>query len=134
MITSDTFLTELNPEHKKAINRLRSIVTSADKKIVEQAGKIMSSEKAIVYQQEAIFKYGFAKTSPHFTFHSMVMYANTEIAEYVKKHGENLNVQQGCFNFSDPGKVSVSFFSELMNRSAEIDFNPVIEHYKKRKQ
>lgn len=133
MTLSDTFLTELKPDRKKAINRLRSVVTSADKNIVEQAGKIMSNDRAIVYQQQGVFKYGFAKSSRHFTFHSMVMYANPEIAEYVKKHGENLKVQKGCFNFSDPARVPVSFFSELMKRSAEIDFNPVIEHYKKRK-
>lgn len=131
---SESFLKEINDEDVEIISRLREIISRKDPLVTERIGKIMSSDGAFVYEQEGIFKYGLAKTSKHFTFHSMVMYAFPEVMELSKKSfiGKGIKFQKGCINFPSLESISIKAFQEVLKLSAKQNFETVINHYKKK--
>ncbi len=131
---SDSFLKQISAEDTGVISRLRNIISTQDNLVTERIGKIMSSSGAFVYEQEGIFKYGLAKTSKHFTFHSMAMYAFPEVMEFSKKSfiGKGIKFQKGCINFPTLDSLSIEAFEKVLELSAKQNFETVINHYKKK--
>lgn len=127
-----SFFDALDPEDRANLEKYKSEILKIDTKVEEKESKIMSIENALVYEQEGVFKYGFAKTKRHFTFHSMVMYSNPDILDFVKQNMKSVKIQKGCINFKSFRDFPIDVFKELMVLSAEKDFTPIIEHYKKK--
>jgi len=129
-----SFLDSLDPEDRVNVEKYRTEILNIDTKVKEKVSKIMSIENALVYEQDGVFKYGLAKTKHHYTFHSMVMYGNKDILEFVKQNMKGVKTQKGCVNFASFSEFPIEVFRKLMVLSTEKDFGPIIEHYKKRKK
>ncbi len=129
----NTFLSNLSKKEKDAINKMRELILEIDSNVEEKIGDIMSSKHCFVYEEEGVFKYGLAKTKNHFSFHSMVMYANTEVRDFIKKESNSLKIQKGCVNFRDVKDFPLDLFKKFLEISASADFSPVINHYKNKK-
>ena len=126
-----SFVDALDQEEKATINTMRNIILSTDATVKEENGHIMSTQNTLNYNQEGVFKYGLAKTNDHYSFHSMVMYAYPEIADYIKSNTKGLKIRKGCINFTETSDFPIAVFREMMQRSAQMDFSPVLKRYKK---
>jgi hypothetical protein len=128
-----SFLTNISSSDKEIVESLQAIIIKKDSLVSERVGKLMNIEGAFIYEQEGIFKYGLAKTSKHFTFHSMVMYAFPEIMDLSKKSfiGKGIKFQKGCINFSNISSISIQAFQDVLELSSKKNFELVINHYKK---
>jgi hypothetical protein len=84
----DTFLTLLSAEEQKIINQMRELILNIDSSVKEKTGNMMSSKGYFIYEEDGVSKYGLAKTKNHFSFHSMVMNANPNVKDYIKKTQE----------------------------------------------
>ena len=93
----------------------------------------MSSKNCFIYEEEGVFKYGLAKTKNHFSFHSMIMYSNQEVHNFIIENSKFLKIQKGCVNFNTLDKFPLDLFKQFLLVSKTADFTPVINHYKKRK-
>ena len=128
----NSFADTLSGNEKTLINKLRAIIKSSDSSVIESPGRIMSADDALCYLEDDVMKYGLAKTASGYTFHSMVMYANPDIAEFVKVNLSSVKLQKGCFNIPALDALDLSAFEQIMVLSAEKNFQPVIDHYKKK--
>ncbi len=128
-----TFLSELSGNEKRIINKMRELILEIDSNVEEKVGNIMSSKKCFIYDEEGVFKYGLAKTKHHFSFHSMIMYSDQEVREFIVNNSKNLKIQKGCVNFNNLNEFSIELFKKFLLVSAQADFSPVINHYKKKK-
>lgn len=128
-----SFLTNISSSDKEIVESLQAIIIKKDSLVSERVGKLMNIEGAFIYEQEGIFKYGLAKTSKHFTFHSMVMYAFPEIMDLSKKSfiGKGIKFQKGCINFLNISSISIQAFQDVLESSSKKNFELVINHYKK---
>lgn len=124
----------LNAEDRSVFETFRNIIQETDTAVTEKVSKVMNIENALVYLHDDVFKYALAKTTRHFTFHSMVMYANPAIMEDLKSKLKKVKFQKGCINFISPGDFPADVFRELMATSAKCDYSAVIEHYRKKKK
>lgn len=129
-----SFVDKLGKNDKALINALRRVIKQRDKAAVEQPGAIMTAKDALCYNEDGVFKYGLARTQSGFSFHSMVMYANPDIADFVKTNMTGVKMQKGCINISDLEGFDLDIFEQMMRLSAAKDFSPVIEHYKTRRK
>lgn len=129
-----SFLDSLDPEERINVEKYKNEILKIDPKVKEKTSNIMSTKEAISFEQEGVFKYGLAKTKNYFTFHSMVMYSNPDVHDFVKKNLKGIKIQKGCFNFKSFEDIPMKAFRRLMELSAKKDFAPIIEHYKKRKK
>lgn len=129
-----SFIDLLDQEDGDEIGKYRTEILRNDHKVIEKPSKIMNIENALVYEEEAVFKYGLAKTKNHYTFHSMVMYSNPDIYRFIKENIKTAKIQKGCINFKSFDQLPIDIFRELMILSAKKDFSPVIKHYKERKK
>ena len=127
-----SFAEQLTGSEKEFVAALRRIITTADKAASEAPGAIMSAKDALCYTEEGTFKYGLAKGKAGITVHSMVMYANADIADLGKSSLTGAKFQKGCINILDPDAFDLKAFENWMKASAKKDFSPVIEHYRKR--
>lgn len=127
-----SFLRDVSIVEQQKINALREVIIKTDPLVSESVGKIMSNKGAFVYEQEGIFKYGLAKTSKHFTFHSMAMYAFPAVMDYSKKSfiGKGIRFQKGCINFKSLESITIDVFQEVLTLSSEQNFETVVQHYK----
>ena len=125
-----SFIDQLTDTDQTQVNKMRKLVLRHDKAVDEKPGKIMQAKDAVCYTEDGVFKYGLARTSKGVTFHSMVMYANPEIAAFAKKNLKNVKFQKGCFNIADLANFDLDRFDEMMRISAATDFSPVIAQYK----
>ena len=126
----NSFIDTLEQSDKEEMEKYRIAIIESDSKIIEKPSKFMSIENALVYEEVGVFKYGLAKTKNYYTFHSMVMYSNADVSEFIKKHVNGAKVQKGCVNFKSFSQLPIEIFREIMVISASKDFTPVIEHYK----
>ncbi len=129
-----SFTELLTKVETKAIDKMREIITTTDPTVSESIGKIMSQEGCYIYKQEGVFKYGLAKTKNHFSFHSMVMYANAEIREIISTSDAKLKLQKGCVNFTHVEDFPIKLFMKVMKQSATTDFSPILVHYKNKEK
>ena len=129
----DTFLTELSEEEKSIINQMRKLILEIDLRVKEKVGDIMSSKNCFIYEEEGVFKYGLAKTQNHFSFHSMIMYSNQEVRNFIVENSKSLKIQKGCVNFKTVNEFPLDLFKEFLLISKTADFSPVLNHYKKKK-
>ena len=128
-----SFIDTLEEPDKTELKKYQNIILRSDSKVVEKHTKIMSIENSLTYEEEGVFKYGLTKTKNHYSFHSMVMYSNADVLEYIKKYvKKGAKVQKGCVNFKNTSQLPIEIFQEIMLLSAKKDFSPVIEHYKKK--
>jgi hypothetical protein len=128
-----SFIDSLEEPDKTELKKYQNIILRSDSKVVEKHTKIMSVENSLTYEEEGVFKYGLTKTKNHYSFHSMVMYSNADVLEYIKKYvKKGAKVQKGCVNFKNTSQLPIEIFQEIMLLSAKKDFSPVIEHYKKK--
>jgi hypothetical protein len=128
-----SFIDTLEEPDKTELKKYQNIILRSDSKVVEKHTKIMSVENSLTYEEEGVFKYGLTKTKNHYSFHSMVMYSNADVLEYIKKYvKKGAKVQKGCVNFKNTSQLPIEIFQEIMLLSAKKDFSPVIEHYKKK--
>lgn len=126
---ANAFIDLLSSDEQEHINRFREVIIANDSKVDEKVGSIMSSQGSFVYNQSGVFKYGLAKTTKHFSFHSMVMYVHQDIWQYTKDLFTGIKMNRGCFNFQSLEVVSLDKFDALMKQSAEKDFSTVVAHY-----
>jgi len=129
----NTFLSELSKEEKVVINKMRELIMEFDLNVKEKVGDIMSSKNSFRYEEDGVFKYGLAKTKNHFSFHSMVMYVNSDVRNFIEENSNSLKIQKGCINFRDVDDFPLDLFKEFITISASADFSPVVNHYKGRK-
>ena len=125
-----SFVDSLSGTEKTLINKLRKTILSSDSAVIESPGKIMGANDALCYKENDVMKYGLARTALGFTFHSMVMYANPDIAQFVKANLTSIKLQKGCFNIPALSALDQNAFEQMMSLSAKKDFQPVIDHYK----
>ncbi|MBT8471334.1 MAG: hypothetical protein HKN14_11800 [Marinicaulis sp.] len=128
-----SFADKLTGPEKDFVTALRRIIKMADRAAKEAPGAIMSAKDALCYNEQETFKYGLAKGKSGITFHSMVMYANADIADLGKSSLTGAKFQKGCINIPDPDAFDLKAFENWMNASAKKDFSPVIEHYRKKR-
>lgn len=129
----NTFLSELSKEEKVGISKMRELILAIDSNVKEKVGDIMSNKNCFRYEEDGVFKYGLAKTKNHFSFHSMIMYANSDVRNFIKENSNSLKIQKGCINFKNVDDFPVELFKEFISISASADFSSVINHYKSRK-
>ncbi len=130
----NSFLESLDTEDRIKMEQFRSVILQIDNKVVETVSNIMSITNALVYEQERVFKYGLAQTKHHFTFHSMVMYSNPDISDFIKQNSKEIRIQKGCINFTSPDELPIDLFKRIMVLSVEKDFSQIISHYNKKKR
>lgn len=128
-----TFLKEISEEENKVINQMRKIILEFDSNVNESTGEIMSSKNCFIYKEQGVFKYGIAKTKNHFSFHSMVMYANKELIDWITDNSKSLKIQKGCLNFKNANDFPLPLFKEFLIISSKSDFSKVIDRYKNKK-
>jgi hypothetical protein len=126
-----SFLDTLDNTDREILITLDEAIIKLDSNVEKSFGSIMSVDKAIVYTQEGIMKYGLAKGANYFTFHSMVMYAFPEVHDHLKGWVSKSSLKKGCFNFKHPSKIPLDQFRDMIALSAKQDFNKVIKHYNK---
>ena len=126
-----SFADGLSGTDKTLINKLRDIILKRDKAVTEKPGKIMRADDALCYTEDDVMKYGLARNKDGYTFHSMVMYANADVSAFVKDNISGIKLQKGCFNIAALEALDLSAFDKMMKLSAEKNFQPVIDHYKK---
>ena len=129
-----SFVDNLGKSDKSLINALRRIIKSTDKAVTEKPGAIMAAKDALCYNEDGVFKYGLAATKTGYSFHSMVMYANPDVADFVKKNMTGIKLQKGCINIADLAGFDLDVFEQMMHLSAARDFSPVIAHYKSKRK
>ena len=128
-----SFIDNLEEPDRTEFKKYQTIILECDSKVVEKQTKIMSAENSLAYEEEGVFKYGLSKTKNHYSFHSMVMYSNSDVWELIKNTvKKGVTVQKGCINFKTTAQLPIEVFTEIMLFSAKKDFSPVIEHYKKK--
>ena len=126
----NSFIDGLPVVQRRLVNRLRKIIRDTDKAVTEAPGVIMRAKDPLCYSQDDVFKYGLTRTARGYTFHSMVMYANPDIADFAKARLRTVKFQKGCLNISSLEDLDFGAFEEMLRLSAAKDFRPVIEHYK----
>ena len=109
---------------------MRNSILKIDPNVTEKVGNIMSSKNCFIYEEKGVFKYGLAKTKLHFSFHSMVMYSNQKVHDYIVKNSESLNIRKGCVNFNTVDAFPLDVFKEFILLSKKADFTPIINRYK----
>jgi len=129
-----SFMDKLPAAERRLAGRLRKTIAHADKAVSEKPGAIMGAHDALCYNQEGVMKYGLARTKSGYTFHSMVMYANSDVLAFAKDRLKGVKVQKGCVNISSLEDFDFAAFEEMLALSAAKDFSPVIAHYKKRER
>ena len=130
-----SFIDELEEPDKEELDKYRTAILESDPHVVEKVANIMRSKNALIYEEEGVFKYGLAKTKNHFTFHSMVMYSNSDVFDFIKNNvKKGAKVQKGCVNFKTTSQLPIEIFKEIMSFSAAKDFSPVIEYNKKKRK
>jgi hypothetical protein len=127
------FLAKQSKEAKDIFIVLDELIRKCDKKVQVKVEALMSVPEALAYHQEGVFKYGLTATSKHYSYHSMVMYAYPELLDDLKKEAKDLKFQKGCINFQSLEQVQGSLFEDFLMRSAQKDFQPIIDRYKKKK-
>ncbi|GJL95017.1 MAG: hypothetical protein DHS20C05_14220 [Hyphococcus sp.] len=126
-----SFVNTLSKVEKPIVDKLRRAVLDIDKSVMEKTGAIMSAKDALCYLEDGVMKYGLAQNKKGVTFHSMVMYANPDVVDLTKKTLPGVKLQKGCFNISSLAEFDLDGFEKVLRLSAQKDFTPVIEHYKK---
>jgi len=129
---SQGFIDGLEADLKAYFEQLRSIITTHDPNVVEKVGDVMSAKNGMVYSQEDTFKYALTSSKHHFSFHSMVMYANPDIWQLTQDLLPTVKQQKGCINFKKTEQLPLEAFTKLIKQSAQKDFSPVIDHYRKK--
>jgi len=129
----ESFIDQLSKEERAIVLNLRDIIKQSDPRVKEKPGDIMGIEKAIVYEEDGVFKYGLVKTVRYYTFHSMVMYVYPEISKLIKNELKNSMLQKGCVNFKKLEDINLAIFEKMIKASAKLDFSPVIQRQKKNK-
>lgn len=132
-MTKEEYINTLPENEKNIIQQFRKVILENDKSVSEEFGKIMSVDHTLNYKEKGVFKYGLAVTTKHVSFHSMVLYANPELAEYLKKELKKVKFQKGCINFKSIADFPIDIFTKHIKASSQIDFSPVIKHYKNKK-
>jgi len=127
-----SFADKLSAPEKRLVNRLRKVILKEDSAVKEAPGAIMRARDALCYNEQGVFKYGLARTARGFTFHSMVMYANSDVFDFAKARLQGVKFQKGCLNISSLEDFDFGAFEEMLALSAAKDFSPVIKHYQKR--
>jgi hypothetical protein len=133
-MTTQEFFNKQTDEGKLLFETLDTLIRKHDKTVTTEVGSIMSVKEALVYKQENVFKYGLTITKNHFSYHSMVMYANPDVLEKFKKESKGIKFQKGCFNFKNIETIDLTGFEAFLKLSAQKDFGPVINHYKQKKK
>jgi hypothetical protein len=131
MTTQDFFNTQTD-EGKILFQTLDELIRKYDTSVTVEVGVIMSVKEALVYKQDGVFKYGLTATKNHYSYHSMVMYAFPDVLEGFKKESKGFKFQKGCFNFNALENIDLSNFESFLEKSAQRDFSPVINHYKQK--
>lgn len=129
----DTFLNSLSEKDKFVIAKMRALILNIDTAVSETTGTIMRNEGCFIYKEADVFKYGLAKTKKYFSFHSMVLYTNTELRNFLTENGKSLKIQKGCINFTELAHFPLALFKEHLLLSKKADFSSVINHYKNKK-
>ena len=132
-MTIQDFFDNQTDTGKELFGTLDALIRKHDKTVIVEIGSMMSVKEALVYKQDDVFKYGLTATKNHFSYHSMVMYAFPEVLQDLKQHSKGIKFQKGCFNFKSLEALNIPDFEEFLKRSAQMDFSPVINHYKKKK-
>ena len=128
----NSFIDKLEGSEKEELNKYRLAILEFDTKVIEKVSSIMGIKNALVYEEDGVFKYGLTKTKNHYSFHSMVMYSNSDVYNYIKTNvKKGAKVQKGCINFKVTSLLPIETFKEIMSLSSAKDFSPVIKHYKK---
>ncbi|GEM_PF-2087286 len=123
------FTEGLSPDYARTAKGVRAAIRAEDKTVSEKRGVYMNSKTAFIYEQGGVPKYVLARTASGLTFHSLVMYANGEVAKFTKERLGGVRLQKGCFNILAPDAFDLKDFAELIRISARQDFQPVIDHY-----
>ena len=125
-----SFVDKISPADRLIIDQLRKAIKAQDKAVSESPGKIMSATDALCYKEDGVMKYGLARTKAGYTFHSMVMYANSDVTEFAKTELTGVKFQKGCINIPTLDALDLDVFGQMLKLSAKKDFGPVIDHYK----
>ena len=127
-----SFVDTLDATQQLYFEQLRTAIKKHDAAVVEKIADVMSAKNALVYSQEAVFKYAFTRSKHHFSFHSMVMYANKDIYQLTTELLPDVLQQKGCINFKRIEQMPLTPFTQLIQHSAQRDFSPVIAHNQKK--
>ncbi|WP_395373818.1 hypothetical protein [Marinicella sp. W31] len=129
---ADSFMHALETDQQAYFEQLRATIKEYDTDVVEKVADVMSSKNGLVYSQEGVFKYALTRNKHHFSFHSMVMYANADIYQLTGDLLPHVEQQKGCINYKSIEHMPLQSFIELIQQSARKDFSPVIAHYQKK--
>lgn len=132
-MTSEQYINTLSENEQNVIQQFRKIILENDKAVSENFGKLMKNPNAFCYNEQDVFKYGLTVTQSHISFHSLVMYSHPELMEDLKTKLKKVKFQKGCINFKSLDDFPLSLFADHIKTSSEIDFSPLIQHYKNRK-
>ncbi len=130
-MTVAEFINTQESENKNTFIVVNDLILQYDPAIRSKIGSVMSEKRALVYEEEGVFKYGLTKTKNHFSYHSMVMYAYPEVSSDLKARTKGIKFQKGCFNFTSIDQLNLEEFRKFLEESAKKDFRPIIDRYKK---
>ena len=94
-MTIQEFLDKQTDEGRILFQTVDRLIQNYDTSVTVEVGSIMSVKEALVYKQDNVFKYGLTATKNHFSYHSMVMYANPDVLENFKKISKGIKFQKG---------------------------------------
>ena len=130
----EIYFDSFEAKERAVLSEFHHVIMENDPTVKCVIARVMSIERALIYQERGVFKYALAKTKGYYTLHNMVMYAYPEIKGLLEDQGEKirgLKFQKGCINFKDVGDFPLDVFGEFIKKSSQMDFSKVIARYKK---
>lgn len=130
----EIYFDSFEAKERSVLSEFHDAVMKNDPKVKCVIASVMSVERALIYQEEGVFKYALAKTKGHYTIHNMIMYAYPEVKSVLDDHikkVKGLKFQKGCINFKTPQDFPLEVFGEFIKTSAQMDFSKIIARYKK---
>ena len=130
----EIYFDSFEAKERSVLSKFHQLIMKNDPKVKCVIARVMSIERALIYQEEGVFKYALAKTKGYFTLHNMIMYAYPEVKSVLDPDTKNLKglkFQKGCINFKTAEDFPLDLFGEFIRKSAQMDFSRIIARYKK---
>jgi hypothetical protein len=132
-MTINEYLTSVESERQQLLSSLHKIILKTNKKVAAEVGPMMGTDM-IQYKINGYFVYGLASQKNYMSLHAMPMYGCKPVHDKYSKLLKKAKFQKGCINFKNSDEMPLDLAEELLTDCAKIDWEAIIEKYKKPKK
>ena len=126
------FLSEIESSRRAIISDIHSLILTTNKKVKPEVSMMMG-KKTLIYKLNGIFIYGISNAKNHISLHLMPIYGLPELHAKYLKLLDKAKFQKGCINFEKAEQMPLPIVKKLLEDCARIDYNAMMEKYKKKK-